>query len=88
MWQFCFTVGGHRHCFSVPILVEKIHVPPPKNYPPFELAITVLDLVKAVESVAGKSQLSDQLKQTANAFVQQVQKELPEGVTLQQTETR
>ncbi|HTO83139.1 MAG TPA: hypothetical protein VMQ73_12930 [Methylomirabilota bacterium] len=88
MWQFCITIGGKRHCFPVPVLVEKIHVPPPNNYPPFELAVTVLDLVKAVESVGAKSPLGDQLKQTATAFLDQVQKELPKGVTLHQTEAR
>ena len=50
MYQFCFTIGGKRHCFDVPLLVDKnlIHRPPPPNYPAFDLAATVVLLTEAV----------------------------------------
>lgn len=82
MYQFCITIAGKRHCFPVPTLIDRevIKRPPPNNFPPFELAIAVLDLV----SVAPNSELSKQLTEVATHFLQQVQKGLPQGVELVQ----
>jgi hypothetical protein len=82
MYQFCITIGGKRHCFPVPSLIDRdvIKRPPPNNYPPFELAIAVLDLV----SVVPNSELSKQLTEVATQFIQQVQKGLPQGIQLVQ----
>ncbi len=82
MYQFCITIAGRRHCFPVPSLIDRgvIKPPPPNNYPPFELAIAVLDLV----SVVPNSELSKQLTEVATNFIHQVQKGLPQGVELVQ----
>ena len=82
MFEFCITIQGVRHCFPVPTLIEKraIKPPPPNNYPPFELAVSVLMLVEAVPS----SEFSKQLTDVATRFIQQVQKDLPKGVELHQ----
>jgi hypothetical protein len=66
----------------VPSLIDRdvIKRPPPNNYPPFELAIAVLDLV----SVVPNSELSKQLTEVATQFIQQVQKGLPKGIELVQ----
>ena len=84
MYQLCVNIGGKRHCFPLPSLINRgqIHVPPPNNYPPFELAISVLELVNAVPD----SELSKELSQVATRFIQQVQKDLPQGTELVATE--
>jgi hypothetical protein len=86
MYEFCITIGGVRRCFPVPTLIDRnvIHRPPPNNYPPFDLAVSVLLLTEA----AGPSELSKQLNEVANAFIKQVQKELPKGVELMQTQAQ
>ena len=50
MYQFCFTIGGKRRCFDVPTLIDKnvIRRPPANNYPPFDLAVSVILLTEAV----------------------------------------
>lgn len=80
MYQFCFTIGGKRHCFDVPLLIDKnlIHRPPPPNYPAFDLAATVVLLTDAVP----QSELSKQLREIATNFIQQVKKQLPKDVEL------
>ena len=80
MFEFCFTINGQRHCFRVPAMIDRsvIKVPPPNNYPPFELAAAVLLLVEA----APHSELAKQLTGVANSFIHQVQAGLPKGVEL------
>lgn len=82
MYEFCINIGGQRHCFPVPLLIDidKIHIPKPHNYPPFELAIAVLQLTNALPP----SELSKELSTVATRFIQNVQKELPQGVELAQ----
>jgi hypothetical protein len=81
MFEFCITIGGQRHCFQVPAMIEPsvIKRPPPNNYPPFELAAAVLLLVEA----APQSELAKQLSGVANSFIRQVQAGLPKGVELE-----
>jgi len=85
-YQICFQIGGKKHCFPVPTLVDQsvIHRPPPNNFPPFELAVSVLDLVQAVPT----SELSKELTQVATRFIQETQKDLPKGVELVETKAR
>jgi hypothetical protein len=85
MFEFCINIGGHKHCFPVPSLIDitKIRIPKPTNYPPFELAIAVLQLVEALPA----SELSKELSAVATRFVQNVQKDLPQGVELTQDRT-
>jgi hypothetical protein len=80
MYELCVNIGGTKHCFPLPSLIDPvhIHIPKPINYPPFELAIAVLQLVDAVPD----SQLSRELSQVANRFIDQVKKELPAGTEL------
>jgi hypothetical protein len=84
MYQICLQIGGKKHCFPLPSLIDQIHRPPPNNYPPFELAISVLDLVQAVPA----SELSKELTQVATRFIQEAQKDLPKGVELVEVKTR
>ena len=80
MHQFCFTVNGQRHCFDVPTLIDQqfIRKPPINNYPPFELAVSVLQLVAAVPH----SELSAELTNVAQRFINQVKGGMPKGVEL------
>lgn len=80
MYELCINIGGHKHCFPVPSLIDvtKIHIPKPTNYPPFELAIAVLQLAQVIPP----SELSKELSAVATRFIQNVQKELPQGVEL------
>ena len=80
MYQLCITIGGKKHCFPLPSLVDRqyIHKPPPPNFPQLDLAISVLDLVNAVP----ESDLSKELSQVATRFIQQVQKALPQGTEI------
>ena len=82
MYKFCITIHGERHCFDIPLLIDKsvIKRPPPNNYPAFDLAATVLVLTEAVP----KSDLSVQLAQVASNYVNQVKAGLPKGVELTQ----
>ena len=88
MWYICITIAGRRHCFPLPILVEKIHLPGPGpvNFPELELATAVLQLVTAVQPSVGQSPFTKQLGDAATQFIQQVQKGLPQGVELTQRE--
>lgn len=80
MYQFCFTINGHRHCFNVPTLIDKnvIRKPPVNNLPPFELAASVLLLVEAVPV----SPLAIELTQIATRYIQDLAKGMPKGVEL------
>lgn len=80
MYQLCITIGGKKHCFPLPSLIDRqyIHKPPPPNFPPFELALSVLELVAVVPD----SELSKELSQAANRFIDQVRKGLPAGTEL------
>ncbi len=80
MYQFCIMIHGVRHCFEVPLLIDRnlIRKPPPNNYPPFELAATVLELV----NVVGPSEFSKEIAAVATRFMANVQKGLPSGVEL------
>ena len=82
MYELCINIGGQKHCFPVPSLIDitKIHIPRPTNYPPFELAVTVQQLVNALPA----SELSKELSAVATRFIQNVQKQLPQGVELKQ----
>ncbi len=82
MYELCINIGGQKHCFPVPSLIDitKIHIPRPTNYPPFELAVTVQQLVDALPA----SELSKELSAVATRFIQNVQKQLPQGVELKQ----
>jgi hypothetical protein len=84
MWEICIVINGKRHCFPLPVLVEKFHIPGPGpvNFPELELATTVVDLVKSVQPRVGQSQLTKQLVDVSTQFIQQVQKGLPSGVEL------
>ena len=78
--KICITIRGKRHCFNVPLLVD-IHLikpPPPVNLPPFELAATVLEMVRVV----GPSELSKELSEVAMRNIRNLQKELPQGVEI------
>lgn len=85
MYELCINIGGHKHCFPVPSLIDitKIHIPRPTNYPPFELAVTVLQLVEVLPA----SELSKELSTAATRFIQNMQKQLPQGVELTQERT-
>ena len=80
MYQFCFNIGGQRHCFDVPTLIDKniIKRPPPNNLPPFELAASVLLLVEAVP----QSELSSELTQVATRYIQHLATQMPKNVEL------
>ena len=78
--RICITIGGKRYCFEVPLLVEIPHIkrPGPVNFPEFDLAATVLEMVRVV----GPSELSKELSAVATRFIHSVQKELPQGVEI------
>jgi hypothetical protein len=80
MYELCVNIGGTKHCFPLPSLIDSshIHIPKPINYPPFELAIAVLQLVDAVPD----SELSRELSQVANRFIEHVKRGLPPGTEL------
>jgi hypothetical protein len=82
MYELCIIIGGTKHCFPIPSLIdqEAIHIPKPHNYPQFELAVTVLQLIQALPP----SELSKDLSEVATKFIQNVQKGLPQGVELVQ----
>ena len=82
MYKFCITIHGKRHCFDVPALIDKsvIKRPPPQNYPPFDLAVSVLMLTEAVP----KSEFSTELARLATKFIDDVKAGLPKGVELTQ----
>ena len=86
MYKFCVTIHGERHCFDIPLLVDKsvIKRPPPNNYPAFDLAATVLMLVEAVP----KSEFSTELAKVATNYINQVKAGLPKGVELTQVKER
>jgi hypothetical protein len=73
MYQLCVNIGGTKHCFPLPSLIDPIHIrrPGPVNFPPFDLALSVLDLVRVVPD----TELSKELSQVA-------QKGLPQGTEL------
>lgn len=81
MYEFCITIGGVRHCFVIPKLVEIVHRPPPNNYPPFEVALAV----KQLAQLAPASDFTRRLDEVAENFIQQVRKGLPAGVELVST---
>ena len=87
MWTICFEIDGKRHCFEVPLLIDRpVHRPPPENLPQLELAVTVLECARVVKAVDGPSPLTNQLSEVATQYIQQLQNSLPKGVSLNQAE--
>jgi len=85
VFELCLMIHGQRHCFPIPVLVENFHVPHgpgPVNMPELELAVSVLQLVEAVQPVVQGSALTKQLAEVSQHFIQQVQAGLPPGVEL------
>jgi len=82
MPYFCITINGQHRCFEVPLLVDKIHIrrPPPNNYPPFDLAVTVQELINVIRPLAPNSPVVKHLDEVSRAFIQEVQASLPKGV--------
>ena len=80
MYQICVQIGGKRHCFPVPTLIDQsvIHRPLPNNLPPFELAVSVLMLAQAVPA----SDLTKELTQVATRYIETLRKDLPKGVEI------
>ena len=78
--KICITIAGKKHCFDVPLLVDlsAFKRPPPNNFPPFELAATVLEIVR----VAGRSELSKELSNVATRYIENLQKQLPKDVEI------
>ena len=82
--RICFKIAGKRICIQIPLLVVgPIKPPPPNNYPPFELAATVLEMVRVV----GTSELSKQLSDVVTRYIGTVQKQLPDGVEIVMQQT-
>jgi hypothetical protein len=90
MWEICITIHGVRHCFRVPLLIEKFHIPGPGpvNFPELELAVSVLQLVEHVRANVKQPEFTTRLSEVALGFIQQVQKGMPQGVELKQMEAR
>ncbi|HWA03946.1 MAG TPA: hypothetical protein VG819_10520 [Rhizomicrobium sp.] len=90
MWEICITIHGVRHCFVIPLLVEKFHIPGPGpvNYPELELAVSVLQLIEHIRPNVKQAEFTDRLADVARGFIQQVQKGMPQGVELRQMAAR
>lgn len=86
MFEFCYTINGVRHCFPVAALIDNIdriiHRPPPNNFPEFDLAVTVLQLVQALQPAIGNSEFANKLEIVSRGFIKNVQEGLPKGVEL------
>jgi hypothetical protein len=90
MWEFCITIHHHRHCFPIPVLIEKFHIPGPGpvNFPELELAISVLQLIEHVSPNVKQTEFTARLNEAALGFIKQVQQGMPQGVELKQMEAR
>lgn len=86
MFEFCYTIHGVRRCFPVAALINDInriiHRPPPENMPELDLAVTVLQLVQAIQPAIGNSEFAAKLESVSRGFIKNVQEGLPKGVEL------
>lgn len=82
MPYLCLTINGYRRCFEIPLLIDKLQIkpPPPNNYPPFDLALTVQELIKVIRPLAPNSPVVKQLDEVSSNFIREVQAGLPNGV--------
>jgi hypothetical protein len=83
--KICIIINGKKHCFDVPLLVDRDifkRPPPPENFPELELAATVLEMVHFV----GASELSKQLSDVATRYIGNLQKQLPKDVEIETAE--
>ncbi len=82
MPHFCININGQRHCFEIPVLINRFQIkpPPPNNYPPFELALAVQELLSVVRPLTPNSPLVKQLDEVSSKFINEVQAGLPKGV--------
>jgi len=76
------TIHGEKHCFPIPVLIEKVPKPIPPNWPDLELAVTVVQLVEDVKPAVRDTELTKALTAACNGFIQKVQNGLPKGVEL------
>ena len=84
MQEICLyvTINGERHCFPIPVLIDRFPKRPDPNYVDLELAVTILQLVEDVKPQVRDAELTRSLTQTCTRFIQQVQNGLPQGVEL------
>lgn len=74
-----------KHCFEIREFVELPHEPePPGNFPELKLAITVLSLVDYAKPVLKDTELAQNLTQVVHKFIEKVNNNLPEGVSIVQ----
>jgi hypothetical protein len=86
MYKMCLTINGVKHCFDIPVMINRDFRPIPPNFPELELAITVQQLVDMVKPAVRDTELTKALTVASTRFIQQVQKELPKGVELIEAE--
>lgn len=86
MFELCYVIHGVRHCFPVAALIEDvdriIHRPLPNNFPELDLAVTVVQLVQALQPAIGNSEFAAKLESISRGFIRNVQEGLPKGVEL------
>ena len=83
-----YNIHGELHQFEVPTIIDfkefKFPKPDPRNYPVLDLAITVIEMIEAVEPGEKRSQLSSKLVELSRDFIKNVQAGLPKGVQIRE----
>jgi hypothetical protein len=83
--RICMIINGTRHCFDIPLLVDREHLrpgPPPPNYPELELAATILELIDFVKPAVRDTEFTKNLTEVTTRYIQRVKEGLPKGVEI------
>src|SRR5579859_1369809 len=85
MFYLCYQIHGKQACFPVNTIVDTTLVRRPGhgpiNLPPFELAVTMIELVNQFEG-SQHSDLGNKLIEVSKAFIEQTKAGLPKGVEI------
>jgi hypothetical protein len=83
----CFTLGGVKHCFNLPVVeipfVFPKHGPGPINYPAFISDATIVTSLQALAKKISDTNVREAVERGHSAAIEAMQKHYGSEVTIQ-----
>jgi hypothetical protein len=82
--EICFTIGGKKHCFILPIIEIPIVIPEPgpQNYPPFLSDAVILTSLQALAKKIADTNVREAAQRGFSGAVEALQKRIGSEVTI------
>jgi hypothetical protein len=83
--EICFTIGGKKHCFILPVLVIPIEIPkplPPINFPEFISDAVILGSLQASAKKIADEKVREAAECGFSGAIEALQKRIGSEVTI------